>query len=64
MVLEGRGTVRIGSFEESLEPLKGIRVEIGLPHAITNTGRTRLRYYLCATPAADPLSGEEIVPPA
>ena len=64
VVLEGRGTVRVGSFEETLEPLKGIRVEIGLPHAITNTGRTRLRYYLCATPAADPLSGEEIVPPA
>jgi quercetin dioxygenase-like cupin family protein len=64
VVLEGRGTVRIGSLEESLEPLKGVRVEMGLPHAIANTGRTRLRYFLCATPAADPLTDREnLVPP-
>lgn len=63
VVLEGRGTVRIGSLEETLEPLKGIRVEMGLPHAIANTGRTRLRYFLCATPAADPLTDRENLDP-
>lgn len=63
VVFEGRGTVRVGSIEETLEPLKGVRVEMGLPHAITNTGRTSLRYYLCATPAADPLSDREEVDP-
>lgn len=63
VVLEGRGTVRIGSLEEMLEPLKGVRVEMGLPHAIQNTGRTRLRYYLCATPAADPLTDRENLRP-
>ena len=63
VVLEGRGTVRIGSLEETLEPLKGVRMEMGLPHAIVNTGRTRLRYYLCATPAADPLTDRESLDP-
>ncbi len=63
VVLEGRGTVRIGSLEETLEPLKGVRMEMGLPHAIVNTGRTRLRYYLCATPAADPLTDRENLDP-
>ncbi len=63
VVLEGRGTVRIGSLEETLEPLKGVRVEMGLPHAIRNTGRTRLRYFLCATPAADPLTDREDLHP-
>jgi len=63
VVLEGRGTVRIGSLEETLEPLKGVWVEMGLPHAITNTGRTRLRYFLCATPAADPLTDRENLDP-
>jgi quercetin dioxygenase-like cupin family protein len=64
VVFEGRGTVRVGALEETLEPLKGVRIEMGLPHAITNTGRKRLRYYLCATPAADPLSDrEELDPP-
>jgi quercetin dioxygenase-like cupin family protein len=64
VVLEGRGIVRIGSIEEALEPLKGVRVEMGLPHAIANTGRSRLRYFLCATPAADPLTDREnLVPP-
>jgi len=63
VVLEGRGTVRIGSLEETLEPLKGVRVEMGLPHAIANTGRTRLRYFLCATPAADPLTDRENLDP-
>jgi quercetin dioxygenase-like cupin family protein len=63
VVFEGRGTVRIGSLEETLEPLKGVRVEMGLPHAITNTGRTTLRYYVCSTPATDPLSDREDVDP-
>jgi quercetin dioxygenase-like cupin family protein len=63
VVFEGRGAIRIGSLEETLEPLKGVRVEMGLPHAITNTGRTTLRYYVCSTPAADPLSDREDVDP-
>ncbi len=63
VVLEGRGTLKVGAVDETLEPLKGVRVEMGLPHAITNTGRTRLRYYLCATPAADPLSDREDLDP-
>jgi quercetin dioxygenase-like cupin family protein len=63
VVLEGRGTVRVGALDETLEPLKGVRVETGLPHAISNTGRTPLRYFLCATPAADPLSDHEAADP-
>lgn len=63
VVLEGRGTVRVGAVEETLEPLKGVRVETGLPHAISNTGRTPLRYFLCATPATDPLSDQEATEP-
>jgi len=63
VVLEGRGVVRVGAVEETLEPLKGIRVETGLPHAIGNTGRTPLRYFLCATPAADPLTDREDTEP-
>jgi quercetin dioxygenase-like cupin family protein len=63
VVLEGRGTVRVGALDETLEPLKGVRVETGLPHAISNTGRTPLRYFLCATPAADPLSDREAADP-
>jgi quercetin dioxygenase-like cupin family protein len=63
VVFEGRGTVRVGSIEETLEPLKGIRVEMGLPHAITNTGRTTLRYIICSTPAADPLTDREDLEP-
>jgi quercetin dioxygenase-like cupin family protein len=63
VVFEGRGTVRVGALEETLEPLKGVRVEMGLPHAITNTGRTTLRYYVCSTPATDPLSDREDVDP-
>ncbi len=63
VVFEGRGTVRVGAIDETLEPLKGVRVAMGLPHAITNTGRTTLRYYVCSTPAADPLTGREDVDP-
>jgi quercetin dioxygenase-like cupin family protein len=63
VVFEGRGSVRVGSVEETLEPLKGVRVEMGLPHAIINTGRTTLRYYVCSTPAADPLTDREDLDP-
>jgi quercetin dioxygenase-like cupin family protein len=63
VVFEGRGTVRMGSLEETLEPLRGVRIEMGLPHAITNTGRMLLRYYVCSTPAADPLTDREEVDP-
>jgi quercetin dioxygenase-like cupin family protein len=63
VVFEGRGSVRMGATEETLEPLKGVRVEMGLPHAIVNDGRKPLRYYVCATPAADPLSDREPVEP-
>ncbi len=63
VVLEGRGTVRMGSEEETLEPLKGVHIELGHPHAITNIGRTQLRYLLCATPAPEPLSDREDLDP-
>jgi quercetin dioxygenase-like cupin family protein len=63
VVFEGRGTVVVGAMEETLEPLKGVRVEMGHPHVITNTGRTTLRYYVCSTPAADPLTDREDVDP-
>jgi quercetin dioxygenase-like cupin family protein len=63
VVFEGRGTVRVGSVEETLEPLKGIRVKMGLPHAITNTGRTTLRYVMCSTPAVAPLSDRRDIEP-
>jgi quercetin dioxygenase-like cupin family protein len=54
VVFEGRGVVSVGSEIETLEPLKGIRVAAGLPHAVENTGRTPLRYYVCASPGTDP----------
>ena len=55
VVFEGRGVVTIGNETETLEPLKGIRVEEGRPHRVENTGRTRLRYYVCSSPGLDPL---------
>jgi quercetin dioxygenase-like cupin family protein len=55
VIFEGRGYVRVGTVEETLEPLKGIRVAPGLSHQIENTGRTVLRYYVCASPGTDPL---------
>lgn len=54
VVFEGRGVVIVERIEETLEPLKGIRVAAGRPHRIANTGRTPLRYYVCATPGTDP----------
>ncbi len=59
VVFEGRGLVTVGGIEETLEPLKGIRVDPGLPHRVESTGRTRLRYYVCTTPGMDPLLDRE-----
>jgi quercetin dioxygenase-like cupin family protein len=55
VVFEGRGVVSVDDEVETLEPLKGIRVEPGLPHRVENTGRTMLRYYVCASPGTDPI---------
>jgi quercetin dioxygenase-like cupin family protein len=54
VVFEGRGIVTVGPEVEILEPLRGIRVEPGIPHRVENTGRTPLRYYVCASPGTDP----------
>lgn len=59
VVFEGRGVVTVGDETETLEPLKGIRVEDGMPHRVENTGRTTLRYYVCASPGLDPLEDRE-----
>jgi len=59
VVFEGRGVVTVGDTSETLEPLKGIRVEEGRPHRVENTGRTPLRYYVCASPGLDPLEDRE-----
>jgi mannose-6-phosphate isomerase-like protein (cupin superfamily) len=61
VVFEGRGTIEVDEILESLEPLKGIRVEAGLAHRVANTGRTRLRYYVCSSPGTDPLIDRESV---
>jgi quercetin dioxygenase-like cupin family protein len=55
VVFEGRGIVTVDETVETLEPLTGIRVEPGLPHRVENTGRTPLRYYVCASPGTDPI---------
>lgn len=59
VVFEGRGLVTVGDETETLEPLKGIRVEDGRPHRVENTGRTTLRYYVCSSPGIDPLADRE-----
>ena len=59
VVFEGRGEIIVGDIEETLEPLKGIRIDAGQPHRVVNTGRTLLRYYVCATPGTDPLLDRE-----
>jgi mannose-6-phosphate isomerase-like protein (cupin superfamily) len=59
VVFEGRGVVTVGDATETLEPLKGIRVEEGRPHRVENTGRTTLRYYVCSSPGQDPLEDRE-----
>ena len=60
VVFEGRGLVTVGDETETLEPLKGIRVEDGRPHRVENTGRTTLRYYVCTSPGLDPLDDREM----
>lgn len=55
VVFEGRGVVTVGDITETLEPLTGIRIEPGLVHRVENTGRTRLRYYVCGSPGTDPV---------
>jgi quercetin dioxygenase-like cupin family protein len=59
VVFEGRGVVTVGDETETLEPLKGIRVDPGMPHRVENTGRTRLRYYVCSSPGTDPIEDRE-----
>ncbi|MBI2763720.1 MAG: cupin domain-containing protein [Chloroflexi bacterium] len=59
VVFEGRGVVTVGDETETLEPLKGIRIEDGQPHRVENTGRTTLRYYVCASPGLDPVEDRE-----
>jgi quercetin dioxygenase-like cupin family protein len=54
VVFEGRGTIQVGDVEETLEPLKGIRVQPGRPHRVINDSRLLLRYYVCASPGTDP----------
>jgi quercetin dioxygenase-like cupin family protein len=59
VVFEGRGVVTVGDETETLEPLKGIRVEEGRPHRVENTGRTTLRYLVCSSPGLDPIEDRE-----
>jgi len=59
VVFEGRGEITVGMIGETLQPLTGIRIEPGLAHRVVNTGRAPLRYYVCATPAADPTVDRE-----
>lgn len=59
VVFEGRGAVWVGDVEETLEPLKGIRVVAGRPHHVVNTGTRPLRYYVCSSPGADPTVDRE-----
>lgn len=61
VVFEGRGEIAVGSIVETLEPLKGIRIQPGQAHRIANTGRLPLRYYVCGTPATSILEDRESV---
>jgi quercetin dioxygenase-like cupin family protein len=54
VVFEGRGTIQVGEIEETLEPLKGIRILPGRPHRVVNDSRLLLRYFVCASPGTDP----------
>ena len=54
VVFEGRGLIQVGEVEETLEPLKGIRVLPGRPHRVVNDSRLLLRYFVCASPGTDP----------
>jgi quercetin dioxygenase-like cupin family protein len=55
VVFEGRGTIQVGDIEETLEPLKGIRVNPGRAHRVINDSRLLLRYFVCASPGTDPV---------
>ena len=55
VVFEGRGVVTVGDIAETLELPAGTRIEPGLVHRVENTGRTRLRYYVCGSPGMDPV---------
>jgi quercetin dioxygenase-like cupin family protein len=61
VVFEGRGTIQVGEIEETLEPLKGIRVLPGRAHRVVNDGRLRLRYFVCASPGTDPSLDRQVV---
>ena len=54
VVFEGRGSIQVGEIEETLEPLKGIRILPGRPHRVANDSRLLLRYFVCASPGTDP----------
>jgi quercetin dioxygenase-like cupin family protein len=54
VVFEGRGSIQVGEVEETLEPLKGIRILPGRPHRVSNDSRLLLRYFVCASPGTDP----------
>jgi quercetin dioxygenase-like cupin family protein len=62
VVFEGRGVVTVDDETETLEPLKGIRIDPGRTHRVENTGRTPLRYYVAASPAMDPEADREPAP--
>jgi quercetin dioxygenase-like cupin family protein len=61
VVFSGRGRITVGRISETLEPLKGVRIEAGLAHRVENTGRKVLRYYVCGTPATDLITDREPV---
>jgi quercetin dioxygenase-like cupin family protein len=63
VVLEGRGLVSVGAEVETLEPLTGIRVTPDVSHRVENTGRTPLRYFVCASPGTDPTVDRVIADP-
>ena len=47
-------SIQVGEVEETLEPLKGIRILPGRPHRVSNDSRLLLRYFVCASPGTDP----------
>ena len=55
VVFEGRGVVHVGDIEETLEPLKGIRVVAGRPHRVVNLGARPGADYVCSSPGTDPM---------
>jgi quercetin dioxygenase-like cupin family protein len=61
VVFQGRGTIAVGDVEETLEPLKGIRILPGRPHRVTNDSRLLLRYFVCASPGTQSSLGSSRV---